>query len=170
MIISTFFIDCTLFQVNCDFDCPQFCETVNDELVSSIGRGLCVLIGISQTDTKEDANYIARKLLSIRLFDDDTGKRWQKSVKDLQYDLLCVSQFTLYNRLKGNKPDFHLAMQGTDASNLYNFLLQQLGNQYTADKIKDGVFGAMMQVHIQNDGPVTIEIESPKKENENGSK
>lgn len=143
---------------------------MNDELVSNIGRGLCVLIGISHNDTKEDAKYIARKLLSIRLFDDDAGKRWQKSVKDLHYELLCVSQFTLYNRLKGNKPDFHLAMQGADASNLYNYLLQQLGDQYSSEKIKDGQFGAMMQVHIQNDGPVTIEIESLKKENETSSK
>lgn len=143
---------------------------MNDELVSNIGRGLCVLIGISHNDTKEDANYIARKILSVRLFDDDAGKRWQKSVKDLQYELLCVSQFTLYNRLKGNKPDFHLAMQGADASNLYNFLLQQLGDQYSTDKIKDGKFGAMMQVHIQNDGPVTIEIESSKKGDEPSSK
>lgn len=93
-----------------------------------------------------------------------------------------MSQFTLYNRLKGNKPDFHLAMQGPDASHLYNSLLAKLGEQYSAEKIKgtwrllpqlmqndktvivfvDGVFGAMMQVHIQNDGPVTIEIESPR--------
>lgn len=78
----------------------------------------------------------ARKLLSIRLFDDENGKRWQKSVKDMQYDILCVSQFTLYNRLKGNKPDFHLAMQGAEASELYNSLLEQLKSQYSAEKIK----------------------------------
>lgn len=70
------------------------------------------------------------------MFDDENGKRWQKSVIDLQYDILCVSQFTLYNRLKGNKPDFHLAMQGNEASNLYNLLLDQLKSQYSADKIK----------------------------------
>lgn len=78
----------------------------------------------------------ARKLLSIRLFDDEAGKRWQKSVKDQQFEILCVSQFTLYNRLKGNKPDFHLAMQGAEASNLYNLLLEKLGSGYSADKIK----------------------------------
>lgn len=125
----------------------------------------------------------ARKLLSIRLFDDAAGKRWQKCVKDEQMELLCVSQFTLYNRLKGNKPDFHLAMQGPDASHLYNLLLDKLKQQYVSERIKgkattkfklnslerlnknyilDGKFGAMMQVHIQNDGPVTIEIESPR--------
>lgn len=82
----------------------------------------------------------ARKLLNIRLFDDEAGKRWQKSVKDLQYEILCVSQFTLYNRLKGNKPDFHLAMQGPEASNLYNLLLQKLGTEYSADKINGDFF------------------------------
>lgn len=82
------------------------------------------------------SNSSARKLLSIRLFDDSTGKRWQRNVKDENFELLCVSQFTLYNRLKGNKPDFHLAMQGPDASNLYNSLLTKLGEQYSKDKIK----------------------------------
>lgn len=85
-----------------------------------------------------------------------------KSVTDQKYELLCISQFTLYHRLKGNKPDFHLAMQGSDAENLYNFILSELGKKYEVDKIKDGKFGAYMQVHIQNDGPVTIELESPK--------
>lgn len=140
---------------------------MNDELISSIGRGLCVLVGISVNDTKEDAIYLARKLLSVRLFDDEAGKRWQKSVKDIQYELLCVSQFTLYNQWKGNKPDFRYAMPGQQANDLYNFLLQQIAQQYASDKIKDGQFGAMMQVHIQNDGPVTLEIESPKKDTSN---
>lgn len=84
--------------------------------------------------------FSARKLLSIRLFDDDSGKRWQKSVKDMNLEMLCVSQFTLYNRLKGNKPDFHLAMSGPDAQNLYNTLLQQLQKQYVPDKIKGKIF------------------------------
>lgn len=80
--------------------------------------------------------FSARKLLSIRLFDDDSGKRWQKSVKDMNLEMLCVSQFTLYNRLKGNKPDFHLAMSGPDAQTMYNSLLQQLQKQYVSDRIK----------------------------------
>lgn len=85
------------------------------------------------------AHYRARKILNVRLFDDEAGKRWQKSVKDQQYEILCVSQFTLYNRLKGNKPDFHLAMQGAEAANLYNSLLDQLKQQHSPDKIK-GIF------------------------------
>lgn len=84
-----------------------------------------------------------------------------KSVKDLQLEILCISQFTLYSKLKGNKPDFHHAMSGETAKDLYDKFLAKLGSDYEASKIKDGVFGAMMEVHIQNSGPVTIEVESP---------
>lgn len=104
----------------------------------------------------------ARKILSLRVFEHE-GKRWQKSVAEEKLEILCVSQFTLYHRLKGNKPDFHLAMQGDSAQQLYYKLLTQLGDKYDPGKIKDGKFGAMMEVHIQNSGPVTIEIESPQK-------
>lgn len=82
-----------------------------------------------------------------------------------------MSQFTLYHRLKGNKPDFHYAMQGVPAEELYNKFLDGLRSKYESDKIKDGKFGAMMQVHIVNDGPVTVELESPNKgENSNNKK
>lgn len=97
------------------------------------------------------------------MFDDAAAeKRWQRNVQECGLELLCVSQFTLYSRLKGNKPDFHLAMQGDAAQELYLQLLIKLGSIYQADRVKDGKFGAMMQVLIQNDGPVTIEIESPR--------
>lgn len=76
-----------------------------------------------------------RKILALRLFEDD-GKRWQKSVKDLQLDILCVSQFTLYHRLKGNKPDFSAAMKGEDANQLYNHFLDRLRQSYDAIKIQ----------------------------------
>ncbi|XP_055602079.1 D-aminoacyl-tRNA deacylase-like [Uranotaenia lowii] len=135
--------------------------TVGEELVSSIGKGLCVLVGISSDDNANDVDWLAKKLLNIRLFEDPAGKRWSQSVLDQQLEILCVSQFTLYNKMKGNKPDFSRAMQGPDAQSLYQTLLQKLGSQYRPDMIKDGRFGAMMQVHIQNDGPVTIELESP---------
>ncbi|GAB0092714.1 D-aminoacyl-tRNA deacylase [Sergentomyia squamirostris] len=134
--------------------------TVDQEVISAIGRGLCVLVGICRDDSQKDVEYIVRKLLNIRLFEDPSGKRWSKSVLDEQLEILCVSQFTLYHKLKGNKPDFHLAMQGTDAQDLYNSFLKQLGAKYSPEKIKDGKFGAYMQVHIQNDGPVTIELDS----------
>ncbi|XP_063708626.1 D-aminoacyl-tRNA deacylase [Culicoides brevitarsis] len=135
--------------------------SVSGELVSSIGKGLCVLVGICQSDTEKDMEYIARKILSIRLFDHN-DKRWQKSVVDEKLEILCISQFTLYHRLKGNKPDFHLAMKGEEAKVLYDKLLTKLGESYEPSKIKDGVFGAMMEVNIVNSGPVTIEIESPR--------
>lgn len=86
-----------------------------------------------------------------------------QSVKDQQLEILSISQFTLYYKLKGNKPDFHHAMSGEKAKELYNKLLQKLGTDYDPSKIKDGAFGAMMEVSIQNSGPVTIEIESPIK-------
>jgi D-aminoacyl-tRNA deacylase len=105
----------------------------------------------------------SRKILNIRLFEAE-GQRWQTNVVQEKLEILCVSQFTLYQRLKGNKPDFHMAMQGEEAKKLYDLLLKRLGDGYEADKIKNGKFGAFMQVHIQNDGPVTLEIESPPKE------
>uniref|UniRef100_A0A1A9WPD4 D-aminoacyl-tRNA deacylase n=1 Tax=Glossina brevipalpis TaxID=37001 RepID=A0A1A9WPD4_9MUSC len=136
--------------------------TVGEEVINSIGRGLCVLVGITHTDTDKDVDYLSRKLLALRLFEDQNGKRWQKSVKDENLEILCISQFTLYHRLKGNKPDFHMAMQGEQAQILYRNFLKRLANEYDDQKIKDGVFGAYMQVHIQNDGPVTVELESPQ--------
>uniref|UniRef100_A0A182VR71 D-aminoacyl-tRNA deacylase n=1 Tax=Anopheles minimus TaxID=112268 RepID=A0A182VR71_9DIPT len=136
--------------------------TVGDEVVSSIGRGLCVLVGISADDNANDVEWIARKLLNLRLFDEpSTGKRWTESVIDQRLEILCVSQFTLYHRLKGNRPDFSRAMQGPEAQQLYGSLLKKLRDQYAPERVLDGRFGAMMQVHIQNDGPVTLEIESP---------
>uniref|UniRef100_A0A336MTB6 D-aminoacyl-tRNA deacylase n=1 Tax=Culicoides sonorensis TaxID=179676 RepID=A0A336MTB6_CULSO len=138
--------------------------SVDGQLISQIGKGLCVLIGICQSDTEKDLEFIARKILNIRLFEHD-GKRWQKSVKDQNLEVLCISQFTLYHRLKGNKPDFHNAMQGEKAQLMYQDLLKRLGTNYDSEKIKDGVFGAMMEVNIVNSGPVTIEIESPSNSN-----
>ncbi|XP_034256095.1 D-aminoacyl-tRNA deacylase [Thrips palmi] len=134
---------------------------VDGQLISSIGRGICVLVGIHKNDSEKDKEYLARKLLSIRLWEDDKGRRWSRSVTDMQYEILCVSQFTLYYYLKGNKPDFHAAMPGAQSQEFYNSFLDTLKKLYDPSKIKDGQFGAMMQVHIQNDGPVTLDIESP---------
>ncbi|XP_045538172.1 D-aminoacyl-tRNA deacylase [Papilio machaon] len=135
--------------------------TVNDEVISSIEQGACVLIGICSSDTIKDMEYIVRKLLSIRIFDDENHKRWQKSIVDKQFEILCVSQFTLYNTWKGNKPDFHKAMAADRSKEFYEQFIQMLRDKYKPDKVKDGLFGAYMQVSIQNDGPVTLEIESP---------
>uniref|UniRef100_A0A8B9Q2H3 D-aminoacyl-tRNA deacylase 1 n=2 Tax=Apteryx owenii TaxID=8824 RepID=A0A8B9Q2H3_APTOW len=104
---------------------------------------------------------MVRKILNLRVFEDESGKHWSKSVMDKQYEVLCVSQFTLQCILKGNKPDYHMAMPTEQAECFYNNFLEQLRKAYKPELIKDGKFGAYMQVHIQNDGPVTIELESP---------
>ncbi|XP_071833048.1 uncharacterized protein [Apostichopus japonicus] len=134
--------------------------TVGDELISSIGRGLCVLVGICRDDTPKEREYLARKVQNLRVFDDENGKRWCKSVKDKNFEILCVSQFTLYSVMKGNKPDFHNAMPGEESKQYYDDFLAILRKGYNSEKIKDGKFAAYMQVHIQNDGPVTIQLEA----------
>ncbi|XP_070844978.1 D-aminoacyl-tRNA deacylase 1 [Chaetodon trifascialis] len=135
--------------------------TVGEEQISSIGRGLCVLLGISVEDTQRDADYIVRKILNLRLFEDENGRAWTKSVMDRDFEVLCVSQFTLQCILKGNKPDFHSAMPAELAQPFYNSILESMRSAYKPELIKDGKFAAYMQVHIQNDGPVTIELTSP---------
>ncbi|XP_037667317.1 D-aminoacyl-tRNA deacylase 1 isoform X1 [Choloepus didactylus] len=135
--------------------------TVGGEQISAIGRGICVLLGISLEDTQKELEHMVRKILNLRVFEDENGKHWSKSVMDKQYEVLCISQFTLQCVLKGNKPDFHLAMPTDQAEGFYNGFLEQLRKMYRPELVKDGKFGAYMQVHIQNDGPVTIELESP---------
>ncbi|XP_038125902.1 D-aminoacyl-tRNA deacylase 1 [Cyprinodon tularosa] len=135
--------------------------TVGEEEVSSIGRGICVLLGISVDDTQRDAEYMVRKILNLRLFEDENGRAWAKSVVERDLEVLCVSQFTLQCILKGNKPDFHSAMPAELAQPFYNSILESMRSAYKPELIKDGKFGAYMQVHIQNDGPVTIELTSP---------
>ncbi|XP_071067674.1 D-aminoacyl-tRNA deacylase 1 isoform X1 [Dasypus novemcinctus] len=135
--------------------------TVGGEQISAIGRGICVLLGISLEDTQKELEHMVRKILNLRVFEDENGKHWSKSVMDKQYEVLCVSQFTLQCVLKGNKPDFHLAMPSDQAEGFYNSFLEQLRKAYSPELVKDGKFGTYMQVHIQNDGPVTIELESP---------
>ncbi|XP_008420595.1 D-aminoacyl-tRNA deacylase 1 [Poecilia reticulata] len=135
--------------------------TVGEEQVSSIGRGICVLLGISADDTQKDAEYMVRKILNLRLFEDESGRAWAKSVMDRELEVLCVSQFTLQCILKGNKPDFHAAMPAELAQPFYISILESMRSAYRPELIKDGKFGAYMQVNIQNDGPVTVELTSP---------
>lgn len=98
---------------------------IEDNTYSEIGDGLLVLAGISKDDTKDDIAYCARKVANIRLFDDEEGKPWSKSVKDLKYNVLLQSQFTLYaNMKKGNKPDFHMAMDPTNAKEFYELFVK----------------------------------------------
>lgn len=138
----------------------QASVTVDGELISSIKQGLCVLIGIERDDSRKDMEYIVNKILKLRLFEED-DKRWKKCVMDLNYEVLCVSQFTLMSVLKGNKPDFHKAMDGDKSKQFYEEFMDEMRKRYKPEAIKDGKFAAYMQVDIQNDGPVTIQIDSP---------
>ena len=146
--------------------------TVSEQIVGQISNGLCVLIGISRDDTEKDMEYIVRKILNIRLFEntDETGSgKWDKSVVDQDFEVLCVSQFTLQSSLKGNRPDFHLAMGSEKSKEFYEKFLEQMRKNYKAEKIQDGRFGAYMKVDIQNDGPVTILLDSKKDSKQNDS-
>ncbi|CAJ0591412.1 unnamed protein product [Cylicocyclus nassatus] len=136
---------------------------VGEEVVGSIGRGVCVFVGISKDDKEDDIEYIVRKILNIRLFESDK-KRWDKSVKDEGLEVLCVSQFTLYGILKGNKLDFHNSMNPEDASAFYARFMDRMRSSYSHEKIQDGRFAAYMNVEIVNDGPVTINIDSKIKD------
>ncbi|XP_021865100.2 uncharacterized protein [Spinacia oleracea] len=136
---------------------------VDGRIVSEIGPGILVLIGIHESDTDSDSNYICRKVLNMRLFpNENTGKAWDQSVMQKNYEVLLVSQFTLYGTLKGNKPDFHVAMPPQKAKPFYESVVENFRKGYNPDLIKDGIFGAMMKVNLVNDGPVTLQLESPQ--------
>ncbi|KAI0345090.1 hypothetical protein BDW22DRAFT_1426789 [Trametopsis cervina] len=137
--------------------------TVDGDVISSIGRGLMVLVGIGTDDTPSDITIIANKILSLKVFSDDDGAMWKRSVKDIEGDVLCVSQFTLFaNTSKGNKPDFHRAMSTEASKQMYSAFLDRIRSSYKPDKIQDGRFGAMMNVSLTNEGPVTFTLDSRK--------
>jgi len=138
--------------------------TVDGAVVSEISKGLMVLVGIGTDDTVADIEVLTNKILQIRVFDDHvTGSMWKQSVKDIDGDVLCVSQFTLFaNTQKGNKPDFHRAMGSEKSKEMYTLFLERMGKLYKVDKIKDGRFGAMMNVSLTNEGPVTLTLDSRK--------
>ncbi|KAE7995787.1 hypothetical protein FH972_000555 [Carpinus fangiana] len=100
-------------------------------------------------------------VLNMRLFpNENTGKGWDQNVMQRNYEVLLVSQFTLYGFLKGNKPDFHVAMPPQTAKPFYASLVERFRKSYDPAAIKDGVFGAMMKVNLVNDGPVTMQLDS----------
>lgn len=131
--------------------------TVEGNLIASIGPGLLILLGISREDTVQQAQQTINKILNIRLWENN-GKKWDLSVLDKGYEVLVVSQFTLYSVLKGNKPDFHNAMAPDKARELYEYFLSEIRSRYAPDRIQNGAFGEYMNVSLINDGPVTIEL------------
>lgn len=134
---------------------------VNSRPVSSIGKGLLVLLGVGHDDDESDVAWMAKKIANLRIFDDDEGKM-NRSVMDVGGDVLVVSQFTLYgDARKGNRPSFTDAAPPEHGEALYSMLVDRLREQY-ALKVRTGEFGARMVVELKNDGPVTILLDSKK--------
>ncbi|KAJ3256724.1 D-tyrosyl-tRNA(Tyr) deacylase [Boothiomyces macroporosus] len=132
--------------------------TVNNQIISSIGPGLLILVGLTHSDSELEIDKMVSKIVSLRLFQEEE-KHWKKSVKANDFEILSVSQFTLYAKTsKGSKPDFHLAMKADFSKPLYELFLRKL--EALHPKVKDGEFGAMMDVELVNDGPVTIILDS----------
>ena len=135
--------------------------TVNNSAAGSIRTGLLVFLGVSRTDTAEDADYLTGKLLGLRIFPDEDGKM-NRNVQEAGGSLLIVSQFTLYGDCcKGRRPSFDRAAPPDQAQDLYNYFVESAKRGPVA--VETGVFQAMMQVHIVNDGPVTILIDSAER-------
>jgi len=136
--------------------------TVSNEVVSKIGPGLMILVGLTHEDKEEYLEHVTDKFLNLRLWDDSKGTRWKESVKSQNLEILFVSQFTLYYCFKGNKPDFHNAMENEKANNLFNKLIECIKKKYDGNKIKTGKFGEYMNVELINDGPVSLNWEYPE--------
>jgi D-tyrosyl-tRNA(Tyr) deacylase len=133
--------------------------TIDNHLFSSIGNGLLVLVGITHNDTQKEADYLARKISNTRIFNDENGIM-NKSVLDVNGEILVVSQFTLYaNTKKGNRPSYIEAASPETAKPLYQYFVSQL-KAITGKSIQTGLFGAHMVLDLQNDGPVTIIMET----------
>lgn len=131
---------------------------VGKRRVGDIGHGIALLLGIEQGDTEAHAQALLNKVIKLRIFSDDQG-RMNRSLRDVQGDLLVVSQFTLAaDTSKGNRPGFSHAAEPREARTLYQFFLEYAQNQSLAS-VASGEFGADMAVHLINDGPVTFVID-----------
>ena len=133
--------------------------TVNNELVSEIKNGYLLFVGLTHTDTLVEVTYLANKIANLRIFEDENGKL-NKSIVDMNYDILSISQFTLYaSTLKGNRPSFTNSMEPINAKTLYLKLSEILNEEYDIRTL-NGFFGEYMDISLVNDGPVTILLES----------
>jgi D-aminoacyl-tRNA deacylase len=136
---------------------------IDQQTVSRIGRGLLVLVAVEPADSHEDIGWLAGKVARLRIFADDQGAM-NRSVQEIDGDVLVVSQFTLFaSTRKGNRPSFMNAAPPDQANRLYEQFCEQLELE-TAKKVQRGVFGADMEVELLNDGPVTIWIDTKNRE------
>ena len=134
---------------------------VNGTAVGAIRTGLVVLVGISKSDTAKDADYLADKVLGLRIFPDDEGKM-NRNVAEVNGGILIISQFTLYGDCRrGRRPSFDAAAQPDQALTLYNYFVDAV--RKSAVPVETGTFQAMMEVSLVNQGPVTIVIESEER-------
>ncbi|MBL6874435.1 MAG: D-tyrosyl-tRNA(Tyr) deacylase [Flavobacteriales bacterium] len=136
---------------------------VCDKIISEIKLGFLILLGVEKSDSKEDINWLVSKILNLRVFSDNELKM-NLSIKDINGEIIVVSQFTLHAKTKkGNRPSYIKAANPKQAEPLYEEFISLLKNESKVS-VQSGVFGANMQLAIVNDGPVTIIIDSKKKE------
>lgn len=140
----------------------QASVTIDQQIKSSINNGLLILVGIEDTDTNEDIQWLSNKITQLRIFDDEEGVM-NLSVKDIDGEILAISQFTLHAKTKkGNRPSYQQAAKPDISIPLYNLFVEQLGTDL-GKEIKTGEFGAYMKINLTNDGPVTIIIDTKNK-------
>ena len=141
----------------------QASVSIENQIVASIDKGLLVLVGIEDGDTNEDIAWLSSKIVNLRVFDDDNGVM-NLSVKEVEGEVLIVSQFTLYaSTKKGNRPSYIKAARPEVAIPIYEAFIKQV-ESLLGKRVPTGQFGAMMQVSLCNDGPVTILIDTKNKE------
>lgn len=132
--------------------------TVDHEIIGQIGKGFLVLVGVSDSDTEEIADKMIRKMIQLRIFEDENGKT-NLSLADVNGELLLVSQFTLYaNCRKGNRPSFIEAGKPDKANELYEYIINECKKSVAV--VEKGSFGADMKVALLNDGPFTVILDS----------
>ena len=138
-------------------------DILSERYNKKIGKGFVILLGIKSTDNDNDATFVADKCCNLRIFEDENEKI-NLSLKDVDGEVLIISQFTLYGETaKGNRPSFIEAAKPEQAIPLYEKFINRVENNLGKEKVKTGIFGAMMKVEIINDGPVTLIVESKNK-------
>ena len=136
---------------------------VNNKVVGNIDKGFVVFLGVGKDDTDDDLQYLVRKISGLRIFEDENQKM-NKSISQIEGEMLVISNFTLYaNTSRGFRPDFINSMMPQRAEEYVNQFIEECRKTNCFKKINSGIFGADMKVSVENDGPVTIIIESEKR-------